>query len=114
MKKDQTENQKLVAIREAAEFLNVSIDTVRRYDKLGILHSTRPGGKIRYFNTEELKKVKSSKYSTIAVSTGTQKTNSLKKVSLLFIKILLLLLTIFTVLFLLFPEQTARFFTSFM
>ncbi len=54
-------DQKIIVISKAAKFLGVSIDTVRRYDKLGILHSTRPGGKIRYFDIQELKAVKSSK-----------------------------------------------------
>ncbi|GEM_PF-922311 len=100
--------QKLIPIGEAAEFLKVSIDTVRRWDKLGILHSTRPGGKIRCFDLEELKKVK------FGIKVSTPKTNRLKKVGPLVVKILLLLLTILTILFLLFPQQTARLLTSFM
>ena len=113
--------QKLIPIREAAEFLNVSIDTVRRYDKLGILHSTRPGGKVRYFDPQELKAVKSSKpLITVAtalrpeVKTHTLTSGRLKKAGLLLVKVLIILLTILTVLFLLFPEQTAHFLTSFM
>jgi excisionase family DNA binding protein len=121
MKKDQSINQELVVIGEAAEFLNVSVDTVRRYDKLGILHSTRPGGKIRYFDLQELKKVKSSKPFNMAaaarpseVKVSVFKAARLKKVSLLLVKVLIILLTILTVLFLLFPEQTAHLLTSFM
>lgn len=103
--------QKLVPIGEATQILKVSIDTIRRYDKLGILHSTRPGGKIRYFDLEELKKVKSSKPVAIFVPS---KANHLKRVSSLLIKALLLLLTLLTILFLLFPEKMARLLTSFM
>lgn len=121
MKKANQKNQKFMPIGKAAEFLNVSIDTVRRYDRLGVLHSTRPNGKTRYFNLEELKKVSSSKSSATAipvhlskVKSSTLKAIRLKKVSLLLVKILLLLLTILTILFLLSPETMARLFTSFM
>ncbi len=102
--------QKFIPIGKAAEFLNVSIDTIRRWDKLGILHSSRPGGKVRYFDLQDLKRVKSSKPFNMAALASPSKV----KVGLLLAKILLLLLTILTVLFLLFPEQTARLFTSFM
>jgi len=53
--------EKLVKISEAAQILGVSIDTVRRWDKKGILHSTRPDGKNRYFSIEELEKIKFSR-----------------------------------------------------
>ncbi|MCL5439251.1 MAG: MerR family transcriptional regulator, partial [Patescibacteria group bacterium] len=54
------ENRKLVVISEAAKILGVSIDTIRRWDKTGILHSTRPNGKNRYFSVEELEEIKFS------------------------------------------------------
>src|SRR5260221_6352572 len=54
-------NQKLVPISEAAEILGVSIDTIRRWDKEGTLHSERPNGKDRYFSVEDLEKVKLGK-----------------------------------------------------
>jgi excisionase family DNA binding protein len=44
----------LISISEAAKFLNVSIDTIRRWDKSGVLHSQRPDGKNRYFSLVEL------------------------------------------------------------
>ena len=50
--------KKLIPISEAAKTLGVSIDTVRRWDKTGILHSTRQGGKNRYFSPNELEKHK--------------------------------------------------------
>lgn len=53
--------KKLVLISAAAEFLGVSIDTVRRWDKRGIIHSERPFGKDRYFDIEELEKHKTAK-----------------------------------------------------
>lgn len=49
---------KLIPISEAAKILGVSIDTVRRWDKSGILHSERPDGKNRYFSQAELEKHK--------------------------------------------------------
>ncbi len=112
--------QKLIPISEAVKILDVSIDTVRRYDKMGILHSTRPGGKIRYFDLEELKAVRSSKPIITrtdhlsAAKVRTAKSGGLKKVGLLLAKILIMLLTILTILFLLFPETMARLLTSFM
>ena len=112
--------QKFIPIGEAARVLDVSVDTVRRYDKLGILHSTRPGGKIRYFDLEELKAVRSSKPIVIrtdylpVVKARSFKNGRLKKVGLLLVKTLIVLLTILTILFLLFPEQMARLLTSFM
>ena len=52
---------KLVPIGQAAKILNVSIDTVRRWDASGRLHSTRPGGKDRYFSVSELESIKLTK-----------------------------------------------------
>ena len=58
---DRLPNQKkLIPISEAAKVLGVSIDTVRRWDKSGVLHSERPDGKNRYFSLDELKKHKLS------------------------------------------------------
>src|SRR3989344_2744958 len=53
-------NKNLVSIRQAADLLDVSIDTVRRWDKNGKLHSQRPNGKNRYFSIKELEKIKFS------------------------------------------------------
>ncbi len=52
--------KKLIQISEAAKFLGVSIDTVRRWDKSGVLVSQRPDGKNRYFSLYELEKHKFS------------------------------------------------------
>lgn len=54
-------SKNLIPISEAARVLGVSIDTVRRWDKSGVLHSERPDGKNRYFLIDELEKVKFSK-----------------------------------------------------
>lgn len=50
--------KKLISISETAKVLSVSIDTVRRWDKSGVLHSERPDGKNRYFSLGELKTFK--------------------------------------------------------
>ena len=50
--------KKLISISEAAGMLDVSIDTIRRWDKSGLLHSERPDGKNRYFSLTELEKFK--------------------------------------------------------
>ena len=50
--------KKLIPISEAAKVLCVSIDTVRRWDKSGVLHSERSDGKNRYFSLNELEKHK--------------------------------------------------------
>ncbi|MEX2006795.1 MAG: MerR family DNA-binding transcriptional regulator [Candidatus Saccharimonadales bacterium] len=51
-------SKSLVSISQAAAILGVSIDTVRRWDKAGVLKSTRPDGKNRYFSIEELERAK--------------------------------------------------------
>jgi len=63
--------EKLIPIGEAAEVLGVSIDTVRRWDKAGILHSTRPDGKNRYFSLKELEEHKFNK--PLSISEASEK-----------------------------------------
>lgn len=46
--------KKLIPISQAAKILGVSIDTIRRWDKSGVLHSQRPDGKNRFFSLKEL------------------------------------------------------------
>lgn len=58
--------KKLVSISQAAKLLGVSIDTVRRWDKTGVLHSIRADGKNRYFELKELEGHKSSKLLSIS------------------------------------------------
>src|SRR3989344_8725438 len=60
MSKNLPKAEKLVSISEAAEFLSVSLDTIRRWDKNGTLHSQRPNGKDRYFSIDELENKKLS------------------------------------------------------
>ncbi|TSC56581.1 MAG: hypothetical protein Greene071421_113 [Parcubacteria group bacterium Greene0714_21] len=48
-------NEKLLNIREAAQFLGVSVDTLRRWDKSGKLVALRkPGGTHRYYAVRDL------------------------------------------------------------
>lgn len=61
--------KKLIPISEAAKILGVSIDTIRRWDKSGVLHSARPDGKDRYFALDELEKYKSSQPLSISEAT---------------------------------------------
>src|SRR3989344_7446476 len=56
----------LVSISKAAEILDVSIDTLRRWDKKGIINSQRVNGKDRYYSIEEIERVKLSKPLTIS------------------------------------------------
>lgn len=52
---------KYVPISEAAKFLGVSLDTIRRWDKSGVLESKRLDGKNRYFSLEDLENNKSNR-----------------------------------------------------
>ena len=58
-------NKDYVPIGKAAEILGVSIDTVRRWNKQGKLHSVRPN-KNRLFLIKELKNLNSNK--TLSIS----------------------------------------------
>ncbi|MFZ1619569.1 MAG: MerR family DNA-binding transcriptional regulator, partial [Microgenomates group bacterium] len=51
----------LVSIGKAAEILGVSIDTIRRWDKAGAIHTYREEGKARRFSLDELREMKASK-----------------------------------------------------
>ena len=57
MRTSLSKSKKLIPISEAAEVLDVSIDTIRRWDKKGVLHSER-NGKNRYFSLDELENIK--------------------------------------------------------
>src|SRR3989338_2750880 len=55
----------LVTIGKAAEILDISIDTLRRWDKKGIINSQRINGD-RYYSIEEIERIKLSKPLTIS------------------------------------------------
>lgn len=46
-----------VSISEAAKLLDVSIDTLRRWDKGGIIRAYRDGRGVRYFDVEEMRRI---------------------------------------------------------
>src|SRR3989344_4041097 len=66
MPKDLPKEKNYVLIGEAASLLGVSIDTVRRWDASGKIHSVRLNGKNRYFSVEQLKQLNSARLLTIA------------------------------------------------
>lgn len=57
---DDTKN--LLSIGKAAEYLNISIDTLRRWEKKGKVESFRSPGNHRYFIKEDLDKLFGKKY----------------------------------------------------
>lgn len=57
---DQT--NKLLSIGEAADYLGVSIDTLRRWEKKGKIPTYRSPGGHRYFKEEDLKTIFGTKY----------------------------------------------------
>ena len=63
MGKNQLLNHKedLVPVGDAARFLGVSIDTLRRWDRAGTIKSHRPDGKNRFFSLHDLNIIKFSK-----------------------------------------------------
>lgn len=63
--------KKLISISETAKFLGVSIDTIRRWDNSGVLHSQRPDGKNRYFSLNELEEHKS--HQPLSISEASKK-----------------------------------------
>lgn len=56
------QQNKLISIGEAAEYLNVSIDTLRRWEKKEKVKSYRSPGNHRYFIKEDLDKLFGKKY----------------------------------------------------
>lgn len=47
--------KKTVPIAEAAQILSVSLDTIRRWEKKGLIKASRAANNIRIFDVEELK-----------------------------------------------------------
>jgi len=72
-------SKELLTIREAAEFLGVSIDTLRRWDKSGKLNAKRKeGGTHRYYPKEDLE-LFASDLSTLALWYDTIQDNILRR-----------------------------------
>ncbi len=60
------ESEKYLTIRQAAEYLGVSIDTLRRWDKQGKLHSVRLDDKNRSYLRSDLESFRSSSLLSIS------------------------------------------------
>lgn len=71
------ENKDLLTIGKAAEFLNVSIDTLRRWDKSGKLKAIRSAGKHRYYSMEQLDRFVESLFSIAGVWAESQQAPNL-------------------------------------
>jgi excisionase family DNA binding protein len=56
---------KLISIGQTAKVLGVSVDTIRRWDKEGVLNSARADGKTRFFSVKEVEAIKFEKPVTI-------------------------------------------------
>ena len=69
---------KTVQIAEAAQMLSVSIDTIRRWDKKGLIKATRDTNNVRLFDVDELKRAH-DKYVGGAVSSKFKVLKSTKK-----------------------------------
>src|SRR3989344_1392119 len=59
-------NNEFITISEASRVLGVSIDTLRRWDKSGIIHPVRLDGKNRYFSVKELQELQQNKSFSIS------------------------------------------------
>lgn len=66
------EDKNLLTIKEAAEFLKVSIDTLRRWDLKGKLRAVRSSGGHRYYPKEQLERFISDIKATARVWAGSQ------------------------------------------
>ena len=66
MNKTTLVKRNLMSIGQAAGYLGVSIDTLRRWERVGKIQSERADGKNRYFAKQELSKLKSSNLLTIS------------------------------------------------
>lgn len=102
--------EKLLVISDAAEYLGVSIDTVRRWDRAGVLHAIRPHGKTRYFRLTELVSVKNDVPRAKAV--GNTQQMSPMRIGTMFVRLGFFLLILLTILFLLIPNETAKILTT--
>jgi len=60
--KSTVEKKRLLSIGEASEYLGVSIDTLRRWEKRGRIEPLRSPGNHRYFSKESLDKLFGKKY----------------------------------------------------
>jgi len=110
MKEAQDKKEKLLVISDAAKYLGVSIDTVRRWDRAGVLHAVRPDGKTRYFSLTQLVAVKN--HVPRAKAPQVSHVSNVWRIGTMFVRFSLLLLTLLTISFLLVPNETAKILTT--
>ena len=70
MQNKPTQQEERLTIGESSEYLGVSIDTLRRWEKKGVITTVRSPGGHRYFFKKDLDKLFGQKY-TRAISTLT-------------------------------------------
>ncbi|MBI2405718.1 MerR family transcriptional regulator, partial [Candidatus Microgenomates bacterium] len=63
--------RKTYSIQEAATLLNISIDTLRRWEREGKVKPQRTAGGHRRFTSEEIEQLKNKRYQTVQVSQPT-------------------------------------------
>lgn len=118
MKEAQGTKEKLLVISEAAKYIGVSIDTVRRWDRRGILHAIRPTGKTRYFPLTELVSIKNDLPRVKAAGNIPQMRPHVSLVSnfwrmgTLVVRFGFIIFTLLTIAFLLVPNETAKILTT--
>lgn len=118
MKEAQDKKEKVLVISQAAEYLGVSIDTVRRWDRIGLLHAIRAAGKTRYFSFLELVAVKNKVPLAKVTETIDQTKNYSSFVSkvlqrgIILLRFGFLIFILITILFLLVPNETAKILTT--
>jgi len=62
MQINNTEHKKLLSIGEAAEYLGVSVDTLRRWGKKGRVEAYRSPGGHRHYDIKDLDNLFNKKY----------------------------------------------------
>ena len=113
MKEAQDKKEKLLVISQAADYLGVSIDTVRRWDRRGLLHAIRPNGKTRYFPLSELASAKDGLPRGSSRPIGMVRgKGAIWHIGLILVRLGVLLFILLTVLFLLVPNETAKILTT--
>lgn len=118
MKEAQDRKEKLLVISQAADYLDVSIDTVRRWDRVGLLHAIRPTGKTRYFSLTELTSVKNDPPGAKAMGTiqpmrpAAWGVSNVWRIGTMVVRFGFFLLVLLTILFLLVPNETAKVLTT--
>ncbi|MBI3577191.1 MerR family DNA-binding transcriptional regulator [Candidatus Gottesmanbacteria bacterium] len=102
--------EKLLVISDTADYLGVSIDTIRRWDRGGVLHAVRPDGKTRYFRLTELVAVKNQE--PRAKAPQVSRASNVWGIGMVFVRVGFSIFIILTIAFLLIPNETAKILTT--